>query len=189
VKSLGVLLIACAACSDDGSPARPDPTSLVVSATFPVTTTFGANASYLQKYIGTTLSWEITVPTPFVDRYMSTEDCANTDVHFADAMRVVTGSIPEAQAELLDPLDRDWIVSYEWCTDPARSSVSIASVIDPYNLSFGCADVPADAQELDHDGFPRITSVAARRCGAIVLDVINEVSVGNDSFEMAIEAK
>lgn len=149
---------------------------------------FGSSDSYLLKYVGTTLSWEITFPMFDLDRYHSTADCSNTDVHLDNAPRVVTSSIAGAQAELLDPLNVDWGVSFEWCTDPTRSAVAIDSVIDPYNLAFGCSEVPANVQKLD-GGFPVPVSLTARRCTATILDIVNEVGVGNDNFELTIEVR
>lgn len=177
-------LVVIAGCGTDGS------TTLVVSTTFTVNTMFGSNPSYLQKYLGQELSFEITFPSHRIERYMSTEDCANTDAHHDDAPRIAKGATAaDAQAELLDPLDRDWTLSFEYCEDPTRSIVSIDSVIDPYNLSIGCGLVPEDQQERGGDGFPIVSSVTAMRCNAIILDVVNAYTIGNADFAMTVEVK
>lgn len=187
MRATWLALLAIAGCGDDGT---SEPTSLVITTTFPVTTMFGSSSSYLQKYIGQEVSFEVTFPYFFVDRFASTEDCNNTEVHLANAPRVAHGAnAMAAQAELLDPLDQDWVVSYEYCADASRSILSLDSVIDPYNLAFGCAEVPANAQQIGSDGFPAISTVTATRCTATILDVINVYSVGSEGFSMTVTAK
>ncbi len=170
------------ACGNDG------PRGFEVATTFTVNTMFGSNASYLQKYIGQDVSFTISFPSFRTEKYMSTEDCANTDAHLRDAPRVAMGATAsDAQSELLDPLDQDWTVSFELCDDPTRSIVSIDSVIDPYNLSIGCGLVPVPAQQFGDDGFPLIGDMTAMRCNATILDVINAYTVGNADFALTIE--
>ncbi|MFN0253038.1 MAG: hypothetical protein ACKV2T_39560 [Kofleriaceae bacterium] len=182
IKAAALALVA-AGCGSDG------PSSLVVSTTFTVNMMFGNNSSYLEKYVGQELSFEIEFPSLRIEKYNSTEDCANTDVHFRDAPRIAMGATAaEAQVELLDPLDQDWNVSYELCDDPTRSVLSIDSVIDPYNLSIGCGVVPMDDQILGDDGYPLVTSTTATRCNATILDVINAFTIGNADFSLTVIA-
>ncbi|MGE0395440.1 MAG: hypothetical protein AB7T06_01845 [Kofleriaceae bacterium] len=173
-----------------GCDAGEQPSGLVVSTTFPVNVMFGTNSSYLEKYIGHELGLEITFPSFSTVKYMSTQDCVNTDAHLVDAPRIASGTLAaDAQRELMDPLDQDWTVSFELCDDPMRSSISIDSAIDPYNFAIGCGSVPATAQQFGEDRFPLIASATVMRCDATILDVVNAYTIGNADFAMTVEAR
>ena len=163
-----------------------DSTFVTVTTTFPVDQMFGNGSSYLQKYVGMDLGFEVSFPSAATETYETT-GCKNTRLTLNDAPRVATGPLAtDAQRELLDPLDQAWEIVFEVCAEPTQTTITLDSVIDPYNLSFGCGVVPASAQRLGEDGFPVLSSFTATRCNATILDVINAYTIGNADFAMTI---
>lgn len=182
MKALALTVLA--ACGSDS------PTSLTVSTAFTPNTMFGMGPSYLEKYVGQELSFVVEFPSFGRTTYMDSVDCANSDLHSKNATRTALGAnAADAQRELLDPLDGTWELALEWCDDPSRSTLTLDSVIDPYNLSFGCGAVPADAQPFDDGGNPIIASTTVMRCNATILDVVAAFTIGNADFTMTVEAR
>jgi hypothetical protein len=179
---IAMLTLLLGACGADGP-------TYVVTATVPITQMFGNGSSYLQKYIGMDLGFEVSFPSAAFETY-DTTGCNNTRLVLDDAPRRATGALAtNAQRELLDPLDQAWEVVFEVCAEPTQTTITLDSVIDPYNLSFGCGVVPASAQRLGEDGYPVLSSFTATRCNATILDVINAYTIGNADFAMTISER
>lgn len=165
-----------------------EPSTLTVSASVPISTTNGTAASYLAKYVGQTISFEVAFDDYGVARDESV-GCGETTVHTALATRTATGPTgADFQREILDPV-AGWELSLEVCDNQASSSVLLVGAIDEINTSFGCTGVPSALQHRDASGHPTISSFVATGCNAIVLDVPVAFSVGAPDFEMSIRTE
>jgi len=158
---------------------------LTVSVSVPITTTNGTGASYLAKYVGQTIAFEIG----FEDYGVALSEsagCGETLLYTAMATRTATGpTAADVTAEILDPLP-GWELSLEVCDNATSSSVALVGAIDALNTSFGCGTVPDALQHRDSDGHPHFQTFTATRCNAIILDVSPAFSVGNPDFSMTI---
>ena len=167
-------LLGLGACGDDGA-SGPD---LRVSLTVPITSVNGTNPSFLAKYADSSISIEIVMDPASIAQSTSTS-CGETTAYSSEATRTASGAnAADVTIDILDKLPA-WSLTQEVCDDVTTSSVSLVGTINELNLSFGCGALPASAQVRGADGFPRIDSVTATRCNAIILDVVNAYSLGN----------
>jgi hypothetical protein len=111
--------------------------------------------------------------------------CHSTYIEDSNSIRIATGSAASTvKAQVLDPLP-DWYVRVQLC-DTTGSNIAAVATIDALNLQFGCAGVPMGSQLVGGDGYPELVSVEATNCSATILDVVNNLVIGNGNFTMTI---
>ncbi len=170
-------------CGCGGGSNGPD---LVMTTTFPVTTALGANPSPLDPLIGNSIA--IRIEWPAVDyNHGDGSDPAGckTTALIGASLRTASGpTMTTVTQELLEPLE-DWDVVLQLCTaGNGGSSISVDAVIDRLNLGITCFGLPPSASATDADGYPEVTSFTATMCGATILDVVNNRSLGADGYSM-----
>jgi hypothetical protein len=171
--------VVIAAC---GSPVGPDVT---VTTQFAVTRMGGNQPSVLDPLVGQVIDVELVLD-PVVVGHGDQGTCTASAFAMSEPKRTARGPTAElVQREILDRLI-DWDVRLELCDDAAQSTLTLESVIDPLNLSFGCLGVPASAHVYDSDHYPVLTSFTATACNSIVLDVVFNRDIGGTGFPMTV---
>jgi hypothetical protein len=174
----GLVFVILAACGEGRG-------SVTAALSVPILTTNGSGPSYLEKYVGQTISLEIDFGEYRVARAES-PGCGETIVYTPVAIRTATGpTAADFTAEVLDPIS-GWELSLEVCDTATSSSIVLVGAIDAINTSFGCGGIPDSLQHRNSDGHPQLQTFTATRCNAIILDVPMAFSVGNPDFEMEI---
>ena len=180
-----VAVAALAACSSKPAHDITITTSFVADTT----TGTGTSTSPLAPLIDQPIDIEVTIDAPniYVDDSGDTAGCHSRYFETAVAGRTAFGTdAATVTAQILDMLP-DWYVRVQICATASESSVSAVATIDSLNLSFACGTVPLGAQVVAGDGYPELVSVAATGCSATILDVSNNLDIGNQSFAMTVD--
>lgn len=173
------LVVVIAACS--GGP------KLTVTTSFVVTDYTGTNPSPLGPLKDQTIDIEIVFPAVDSNHGVGNDPPGcKTQALLGSSNRTARGpTAATVQTQILDLL-HDWDLRMQLCDTAAQSSVILEAAINELNLTFGCFGIPGAARVKDGMGYPEFTSFEAMQCSSTILDVVDNVVIGNHAFAMTI---
>ena len=177
-------IVVVTACSS--TPSGPE---LAISTSFPITTFVGTNPSPLDPLMGQTIAFQVAWPIAAINSGVGADPqgCRSTGLTGASERAASGSTSATVTTELLEPLP-DWEAVIQLCTT-GRSTITVTAVIDRLNLNMTCFGVPPSALAPDAQGAPVFTSFKATMCQAIILDVVNNRTLGNSDFAISFATR